>query len=75
MNCIIPDEIKRDHDWGPDASGDGHLGGTHLPARLDVVVTAKLLGFAEHDIQVLMAVGRQKCERSANSVLGVEAVN
>jgi hypothetical protein len=29
-----------------------------LPARLDVATTAKLLGFAEHDIQVLMAVGR-----------------
>src|SRR5262245_2381243 len=26
-----------------------------LPARLDVTETAKLLGFAEHDIQVLMA--------------------
>jgi hypothetical protein len=26
-----------------------------LPARLDVAQTAKLLGFAEHDIQVLMA--------------------
>jgi hypothetical protein len=24
-----------------------------LPARLDVVATAKLLGFAEHDIQIL----------------------
>jgi hypothetical protein len=30
----------------------------HLPARLDVAATAKLLGFAEHDIQVLMAAGR-----------------
>jgi hypothetical protein len=29
-----------------------------LPARLDVVATAKLLGFAEHDIQVLMAAGK-----------------
>jgi len=29
-----------------------------LPARLDVGATAKLLGFAEHDIQVLMAVGK-----------------
>jgi hypothetical protein len=29
-----------------------------LPARLDVVATAKLLGFAEHDIQILMAAGR-----------------
>jgi len=29
-----------------------------LPARLDVVATAKLLGFAENDIQVLMAVGK-----------------
>ena len=27
-----------------------------IPARLDVGATAKLLGFAEHDIQVLMAV-------------------
>jgi hypothetical protein len=30
----------------------------NLPARLDVAATAKLLGFAEHDIQVLMAVGK-----------------
>ena len=30
----------------------------HLPARLDVAATAKLLGFPEHDIQVLMAAGR-----------------
>jgi hypothetical protein len=29
-----------------------------LPARLDVGTTAKLLGFAEHDIQILMAVGK-----------------
>jgi hypothetical protein len=29
-----------------------------LPARLDVVETAKLLGFAEHDIQILMASGK-----------------
>ena len=29
-----------------------------LPARLDVVQTSKLLGFAEHDIQILMAVGK-----------------
>ena len=28
-----------------------------LPARLDVVATAKLLGFTENDIQILMAVG------------------
>ena len=27
----------------------------NLPARLDVAMTAKLLGFAEHDIQILMA--------------------
>ena len=27
-----------------------------LPARLDVVATAKLLGFSENDIQILMAV-------------------
>ena len=31
-----------------------------LPARLDVAATAKLLGFAEHDIQILMAVGKLK---------------
>jgi hypothetical protein len=31
-----------------------------LPARLDVVATAKLLGFAEHDIQILMATRRLK---------------
>jgi hypothetical protein len=30
----------------------------NLPARLDVVATAKLLGFAEHDIQTLMAAGK-----------------
>jgi hypothetical protein len=30
----------------------------NLPARLDVAATAKLLGFAEHDIQVLMAAGK-----------------
>ena len=29
-----------------------------LPGRLDVVETAKLLGFAEHDVQILMAVGK-----------------
>ena len=29
-----------------------------LPARLDVSATARLLGFAESDIQVLMAVGK-----------------
>ena len=29
-----------------------------LPARLDVAATAKLPGFAEHDIQILMAVGK-----------------
>jgi hypothetical protein len=29
-----------------------------LPVRLDVAATAKLLGFAEHDIQILMAVGK-----------------
>jgi hypothetical protein len=29
-----------------------------LPARLDVVETAKLLGFVEHDIQILMASGK-----------------
>lgn len=30
----------------------------NLPARLDVSVTAKLLGFSEQDIQILMAVGK-----------------
>ncbi|HEV2453551.1 MAG TPA: hypothetical protein VGY98_04785 [Verrucomicrobiae bacterium] len=30
----------------------------NLPARLDVAETAKLLGFAVHDIQILMAVGK-----------------
>jgi hypothetical protein len=30
----------------------------NLPARLDVAATAKLLGFAEHDVQVLMEAGR-----------------
>jgi hypothetical protein len=29
-----------------------------LAARLDVGATAKLLGFAEHDIQILMAVSK-----------------
>ena len=29
-----------------------------LPARLDVAATAKLLGFAEHDIPVLMRAGK-----------------
>jgi len=29
-----------------------------LPARLDVTETAKLLGFAEHDIQILMGCGK-----------------
>jgi len=29
-----------------------------LPARLDVVEPAKLLGFAAHDIQILMASGK-----------------
>ena len=29
-----------------------------LPARLDVVATAKLLGSAEHEIPVLMAAGK-----------------
>jgi hypothetical protein len=29
-----------------------------LPARLDVAATAKLLGFAESDIQILMGVGK-----------------
>lgn len=30
----------------------------NLPARLDVSTTAKLLGFAVHDIQILMAAGK-----------------
>jgi hypothetical protein len=34
------------------------LAAKNLPARLDVVSTAKLLGFAEHDIQILMVVGK-----------------
>jgi hypothetical protein len=29
-----------------------------LPARLDVAQTSKLLGFSEHDIQILMGVGK-----------------
>ena len=29
-----------------------------LPARLDAASTARLLGFAEHDIQVLLRVGK-----------------
>src|ERR1017187_4275225 len=29
-----------------------------LPARLDAVASAKLMGFAEHDIQVLLRVGK-----------------
>ncbi|MGA3284188.1 MAG: hypothetical protein ABSD57_07000 [Verrucomicrobiota bacterium] len=29
-----------------------------LPARLDVVAAAKLLGFTEHDIPVLVAAGK-----------------
>ena len=29
-----------------------------LPARLDVAQTAKLLGFAAHDIQILMGTGK-----------------
>ena len=32
----------------------------NLPARLDVTETAKLLGFAVHDMQILMAVGKLK---------------
>jgi len=40
----------------------GCLGATwaarHLPARLDVSAAAKLLGFAEHDIQILKAAGK-----------------
>ncbi len=29
-----------------------------LPARLDAGATAKLLGFADHDVQILMAAGK-----------------
>ena len=29
-----------------------------LPGRLDVAATARLLRFSEHDIQILMAVGK-----------------
>jgi hypothetical protein len=31
-----------------------------LPGRLDVAATARLLGFAEHDIQILMRAGKLK---------------
>jgi len=30
----------------------------NLPARLDVVATARVLGFAEHDIPILMSSGK-----------------
>jgi len=30
----------------------------NLPARLDAAATAKLLGFSEHDVQILMASGK-----------------
>ena len=30
----------------------------NLPARLDVTESAKLLGFAVHDMQILMAMGK-----------------
>jgi hypothetical protein len=30
----------------------------NLPARLDVAATAKLLGFTESDMQILLAVGK-----------------
>jgi hypothetical protein len=33
-------------------------GARELPARLAVSETSKLLGFAEHDIQILMAAGK-----------------
>ena len=36
-----------------------------LPARLDVAATAKLLGFGEQDIQILMAVGKP-CKKNKN---------
>ena len=29
-----------------------------LPGRLDVAATAKLLGFAQHDIQILLGAGK-----------------
>ena len=29
-----------------------------LPGRLDVATTARILGFAEHDMQILMGVGK-----------------
>jgi hypothetical protein len=35
-----------------------NLAAWHLPTRLDVTATTKLLGFAEHDIQILMAAGK-----------------
>jgi hypothetical protein len=31
-----------------------------LPGRLDVAATAHLLGFAQHDMQILMGAGRLK---------------
>jgi hypothetical protein len=39
-------------------TGCGNCGQPFSPARLDVAATAKLPGFAEHDIQILMAVGK-----------------
>jgi hypothetical protein len=30
----------------------------NLPARLDASATARLLGFAEHDVQILMGAGK-----------------
>jgi hypothetical protein len=34
------------------------LSARDLPARIDAAKTAKILGFAEHDIQILMALGK-----------------
>ncbi|MGA2181138.1 MAG: hypothetical protein ABSH15_16345 [Verrucomicrobiota bacterium] len=39
-------------------NGAANWAAKDLPARLDVPAMAKLLGFAESDIQVLMAVGK-----------------
>ena len=43
-------------DWVPAAMAT--WAARNLPARLDVVATAKLRGFTESDIHILMAVGK-----------------
>ena len=47
-----------------------------LPARLDVAATAKLLGFAEHDIQILMATRKREplCDPAPNAPKWFSAV-